>query len=303
MLLSLALLTPAHAAPIKIVSVTAESYYSKNGTAYFADGIKDGKTTPPWFEGRPGNGVGAWIQVDLGEPQDVTKITILAGDWSSGGDWQRANRPNELELKFSDGSVERWSLADEWKAQTFSFDKAKTTSTIRFKVNSLHNGTAFPDTAISEIMVFDDKPGSTVQVKAVTASSEFPSDNDGAYFASQAADGIRDTMWCEGDAETDGVGSWVEFDLGGAHTVSSMKICTGMCASNDIHKKGNAPSALTVSFSDGSSQKVTLKDFFLPQMVKFAAPHTASSVKLTIDGVRKGSEYDDACFSEVTFNR
>ena len=194
-------------------------------------------------------------------------------------------------------------MNDEWRIQTFTPSSPKSTSSVRLKINSLHNGTAFPDTAISEILVFDDQTGSEAEVKAVNASSEFPSDNDGSYFAFQAADGVRDTMWCEGNKDGDGVGEWVEFDLGSATRVSGMKICAGMCASMDIHKKGNAPTSVTIDFGDGSTQQASLKDFPLPQTVKFSAPHTTSKVKIKIDAVRKGSEYDDACISEVSFTR
>ncbi|MBX2804052.1 MAG: discoidin domain-containing protein [Myxococcales bacterium] len=302
-LLSLALMAPAHAAPVKIVGVEAKSYYSRNGTSYHPDNIKDGKSTPPWFEGDPGNGAGSWIEVDLGGEHNVTRINLLAGDWTSGTDWGRANRPQEIEIRWSDGTTELWSLTDEWKIQSFVPSAPKATSKIRFKVNTLYSGSAFPDAAISEIQVFDDQEGSVAEVKGVTASSEFPADNDGAYYPHQAADGVRDTMWCEGNKESDGVGEWVEFDLGRPTALKGMKICAGMCASIAIHKKGNAPTQGTVMFSDGATQQFTLKDFPLPQNVSFDTPHTTDKVKIRIDTVRKGSEYDDACVSEVTFDR
>ena len=97
-LLSLALFAPVHAAPVKIAGVTAKSYYSEGGATYHSDNVKDGKSTPPWFEGDPGNGVGSWIEVDLGGEHRVTKLQVLAGDWTSGGAWQRANRPAEVEV-------------------------------------------------------------------------------------------------------------------------------------------------------------------------------------------------------------
>ncbi|HHO49415.1 MAG TPA: hypothetical protein ENK18_00755 [Deltaproteobacteria bacterium] len=302
-LLSLALLHPVYAAPVKIAGVQAKSYYSENGATYHPDNVKDGKSTPPWFEGDSGNGVGSWIELDLGGEHRITRLQILAGDWTSGGDWSRANRPGEIELRWSDGSTDLWALDDVWRMQTFTPSSPKTTSTIRLKINSLHSGSAFPDTAISEILVFDDQPGSTIEVKSVSASSEYPSDNDGAYYPAQAADGVRDTMWCEGDRSSDGVGEWVEFDLGSSTQVSGMKICAGMCASMAIHKKGNAPTQATVMFADGASEQISLKDFPLPQKVQFSTPHTTDKVKVRIDAVRKGTEYDDACISEVTLER
>lgn len=302
-LLSLALLSPAHAAPVKIVGVEAKSSYNERGTAYRPDSVKDGKSTPPWFEGDSGNGVGSWIEVDLGSTHKVTKLQVFAGDWTSLGDWGRANRPNEVEIRWSDGTTDIWSMTDEMTVQTFTPEAPKSTAKIRLKFNSLHSGSAFPDTAISEILVFDDQVGTEMLAAAATASSEYPSDGEAAYVPLQASDGVRDTMWCEGVADGDGVGEWVEFDLGSSVPVKGLKICSGMCASLGIHKKGNAPTKYTAMFSDGSSETFTVKDFPLPQPVTFNSPHTTRTVKLRIDEIRAGSEYNDACVSDVLFRR
>lgn len=300
-LLALALCAPSHAAPVKIASVEAKSSYSDGGANFPADNVKDGKSASPWFEGDPGNGVGAWIEVNLGGDHKVTKVQMLAGDWTSGGNWGRANRPQEVEIKWSDGSTEMWKLTDEWKIQTFTPKAPKSTSTIRFKVNSLYSGSAFPDTAISEILVFDDAADSNATIKTIAASTEFPSDNDGAYYAYQAADGVRDTYWCEGNKTSDGAGEWLEFVFDAPTKISAMSICNGMCSSSDVLKKGNAATKATLMFSDGSSQQVDLKALMpLPQKVTIT-PVTTASVKIRLDEIRKGAEFDDACISEVSF--
>src|SRR5262245_48616610 len=148
---------PAGAAQVQIASVTAKSSYSQGGTTYSANNVKD-KKSKPWFEGDPGNGVGSWVEVDLGGTKNVTKIGMFAGDWTNGDNWKKANRPKEVEIKWSDGTTAIWSLEDAWKMQVFTPPQPKSTSSIRFKVNTLYNGTAFPDTAISEILVWDDSP-------------------------------------------------------------------------------------------------------------------------------------------------
>ncbi len=294
-------ITDVHAAPIEIASATAKSSYDAGGSSYPASNLTDGKSKP-WFEGDSGSGVGAWVQLDLGGEKNVTKIEMMAGDWTSGGQWQRANRPKELEITWSDGSQDMWTLDDEWTMQSFVPSGGKRASTIKFKLNSIHNGTAFPDTAISEIRVFDDSPGTIAPVKMAAASTEFPSDNDGSYFAHQVFDGVRDTYWCEGAKDNDGVGEWVELTFANATSIQGMSICSGMCASMDVHKKGNSPTKATLMFSDGSSEQIDLKAFPLPQKVKFS-PRTVTSVKVKVDAVRKGSDYDDACISEVSFLR
>ncbi len=300
-LLSIALLPNVQAAQVKIVGVESKSYYNENGVAYHHDNVKDGKSTPPWFEGDSGNGVGSWIEVDLGDEHQVTEVRMLAGDWTSGDHWTKANRPAEVEVRWSDGSTDIWTLADEWQWQSFKPKSPKATSKIRLKFNSLHSGSAFPDTAISELQVFDDSTGKEVVPASATASTTYPSDNSGAYEPIYAYDGVKDTMWCEGNKEGDGVGEWIEFDLGSAVTLLQLKVCAGMCAGLDIFKKGNATTKLTVDFGNGHTQQFPLKDFPLPQPLRPSSPQKTSKVKLRIDEVRAGSEYNDACISEVSF--
>jgi len=302
MVLLLALGTSASSAPVKITNAEAKSSYSKEGVTYLPGSVHD-RSTQPWFEGEPGSGVGSWVRVDLGSEHAVTEVRMMAGDWTSQTYWARANRPKTVELKFSDGSTELMELTDEWRVQSHKLAAPKSTSSIRFKINAVHSGTAFPDAAISEIQVFDDQPGKVVGVKSATASSEFPADHEGRYDPSQAVDGLKDTMWCEGDKESEGIGEWVEFELAETATISSMKVCPGMCASLSIHKTGNMPSRIALEFGDGATQTVDLKDLPLDQPVRFAAPHRTDKVKMKIEAVRKGTKYDDTCLSEISFVR
>src|SRR5262245_11563413 len=282
-----ALTDVSYGGTVPITATTAQSYYWQAGTSSPSDKVKDGKSLP-WFEGDPGNGVGSWIEIDFGGDKKITRLDLFAGDWQSGDNWQRANRPKELELKWSDGTTDIWTLTDAWKMQTYVPKAPKTTSSVRFKVNSLYSGTTFPDTAISEIIAYDDQPGATATVKDVKASSEFPSDADGSYFAIQAADGVVDTFWCEGNKTSDGVGEWIDLMFDAPTPVKAVQVCTGMCTLDAI-MKGNAPTKITLQFPDGSTQSVDLsiglarKDYPL-------RPVTAASVKVRIDAVRKGTE-------------
>lgn len=290
----------ADAAPVTIAGVNAKSSYSVGGTTFSATNVKD-KKSKPWYEGDPGNGIGSWIEVDLGGTKNVTKIGLFAGDWTSKDSWTRGNRPKEVEVKWTDGTTESWTLEDAWKMAVFTPKTPKSTATIRIKVNQVFNGTTFPDTAISEILVWDDAPDANPVINKVVSSTEFPSDADGTYFAHQAADGISDTFWCEGNKASDGVGETLELVFEKATPVSSVNICAGMCAFG-TQQKGNIPTRVTLSFSDGSTQSVDLKVSPLAQTIPLT-PRTTSSVKLKIDTVKKGTEFDDACISEVSFTK
>jgi hypothetical protein len=303
MLFSLALATlsstPALAAPVKITSASSSSNYDSGGVSYPATKVKD-KQRKPWYEGDRGNGLGSWVMVEFEGDKAVTRVVMLPGDWTSADSWSKANRPKEVELKFADESTETWTLDDEMVPQTFKLPKTTTTNSIRFRVTQIYSGTAFPDTAISEIRVFDDQPGEHA-AKELKASTEFPTDADSSYVAVMANDGVRDTSWCEGNKTNDGTGEWLEVHFQGAKKVSKMNICTGVCQMlGTLHKDTNAPSNVTVSFSDGSSQKVTLADKAMPQSIPLT-PRTVEWARVTINGVRKGKQFDDACISELAF--
>ena len=137
----------------------------------------------------------------------------------------------------------------------------------------------------------------------MAASSELASDADGSYAAAQAADGVRDTYWCEGGKTGDGAGEALTFTFDAATRITGLSLCNGMCGSVDMLKKGSAPARVTLAFSDGSSQAVDLKAVMpLPQTVTIT-PVTTSSVKMTIDAVRAGTEFQDPCVSEVQFKK
>lgn len=300
-LLTLAL--AAEAAPVKIAAVTAKSSYNANGVSYPADAVKDGKAMTPWFEGDPGSGVGSWIEVDLGGAHNVTKIAVLPGDWSGAG-WSKANRPKELTIVWSDESTAAWTLTDSYQMQVFTPPKAVSTSKIRLKVAQIYNGSAFPDTAISEILVWDDAPDTAfATVATVAASSELASDADGSYAAGQAADTVRDTYWCEGGKTGDGAGESLTFTFDAPTRITGLSMCNGMCGSVDMLKKGNAPSRITLQFSDGSTQSLDVKAVMPLAQTLPLTPVTTSSVKLTIDAVRAGTEFPDTCVSEVQFKK
>jgi len=291
---------PADAGRVRITEVSVSSEYTKS-EQYPARNVKDSKSSTAWVEGDTGSGVGSWIEVKFDGEHQVTMVKMWAGDWSSRKGWERANRPSELEVKWADGETETWKLADEWAPQVFLPAKPKTTDTIRFRVKGIHSGTAFPDTAIAELQVFENGNSDGIApISGASASSVFESDSDGTYDATNMLDGIRDTYWCENDKDGDGTGEWVEITLAGSQKISTMFVLNGMGVTTEIHKKGNVAKTAKLEFSDGSTQDVSLKPFFFPQKVVLK-PVQTGSVKITFTGVQRGSDYNDLCISEVHF--
>ncbi|RME22349.1 MAG: hypothetical protein D6798_16035 [Deltaproteobacteria bacterium] len=291
----------AMARPVQIAGATASSTYPpQEGTSYEARNLYDRKVATAWFEGDDGSGLGAWVELDLGGPHTLTGLRIWNGYWLTWDMWQRNNRVKNLEVETADGQEFSFELTDEMKPEDIRFPKAVTTDRLKLRIKGIHKGNTFNDTAISEIQVLDDQPPEFVVPTGFQASSTYPEDGDGDYEAENLADGILDSMWCEGDKEGDGTGQWVQEDFGAPTRVSKLVIYNGNAFSFSSFMKANSATAATLTFSDGSTESIAIKPSMMKQTISFT-PHTTSSVRITFDTVRRGKEFNDLCISEAVF--
>jgi hypothetical protein len=295
------LLLPAQAARVAPAEVEASSYYPpEGGFQYFAKQATDGKLSTAWVEGDDGSGLGSWIKVKLDGERTLTGLKVWGGLWYSYDFWTRANRPKTIEVKFSDGSTETLDLEDKMEAQVLTFSKPRTTSDVRIKVKAIYNGNTWFDTAISEIQLLDSTSPGHKAAASYAYSSKLADDGDGNYEPANLTDGVSDSMWCEGNAEGDGTGEWVEVRFDGAQEVSELHLINGVGGDFGAWMKSNRATKATLTFSDGSSRTVDLKNSISPQTISFPAT-TTRSVKVTVDEVYKGKEFNDLCFSELYF--
>ena len=122
-----------------------------------------------------------------------------------------------------------------------------------------------------------------------------------SYKAVNVQDGLADSAWCEGDAG-DGIGQWLEADFGGTQKVSKLTWINGNAASFPLFMKGNRATDVTLTFSDGSTEKLSaVKSSIRATEVTFPA-HSTSSVRITFDAIAKGKEFNDLCVSEAYFH-
>ncbi len=296
-----ALISAALAAPLKPALIEASTaFVDDSGVSYEATNAADSKVGSVWVEGdTAGSGLGSWIKYTFDSPKEIRSIQLWNGNWYSYDFWVRHNRVRELEIEFSDGSKQTFTLLDEKVPETITLPTAVTSDTIRFKIKSIYRGSTFNDTVFSEIIVYDSTSDGNVGIGAWSDSSHVAEDADGSYEPARMGDGIMDTMWCEGDSG-DGTGQWIQADLNGSYTVSSMKLINGIGSGLALWMKGNRASSATLAFSNGSTQDVALKGSFLPQTVEFS-PVNTSSVHITFTGITTGKEYNDLCISELSF--
>jgi hypothetical protein len=296
--------SPVQAKQIKLAGVTASSYYpDTEGVTYNAGNIKDGKVSTVWVEGEEGSGLGSWLEIDLGGPHTVTHIKLWNGNWYSWDFWNRHNRAKEIEISFTDESIEpvKFTLKDEKLPELLRFDKPISTSTLKIKIKGIYGGTTFNDTCVSEVQVFDDAPEVFHTVASTSDSGHLPEDADGTYDVSNTWDQLNDTMWCENQKTGDGTGSWVEYNFGKTVRVGALKFLNGNAYDTTFWRKSNRATTITLTFSDGSRETMEVKDFVMLQTLRFASRDT-STVRITFDTVKAGTEYNDLCVSEARFS-
>lgn len=137
--------------------------------------------------------------------------------------------------------------------------------------------------------------GSPIAVKSVSASSHYT--ESGNYEPERVADGKQGTAWVEGDAGA-GLGAWVELDLGGEHTVDSLRIWAGDWYNDTSWNRANRPKELEVKLSDGTTEIHTLKDAREVQEIPLGGKKT-STVRLRLKSTYSGSTWPDTGISEV----
>ena len=291
----------AAAAVVKPSGVSADSELpAADGVSYSARNVSDRKVSTVWVEGDTGgSGLGSAITMDLSPGTTISELHIWNGNWYSWDFWNRHNRAKEIEVEFSDGTKQKFTLQDEQVVEQLRLTKPVTTDFVKVKIKSIHRGSTFNDTVISEIMLFDGKGSGAVTPALWRDSSHLEADADGSYEAASASDYIEDTMWCEGDAG-DGTGQWIEADFGGTRTIRHLEMVNGNGYGLKFWMKSNAATEMTATFADGTSKTLPIKKTMIKQQIDLGGV-TTSSIRLTFTQVAAGKEFNDLCMSEIRF--
>lgn len=294
--------TDALAKRVEVTNVTASSEYPADDTgSYDAKKVADNKVATAWVEGEDRNGLGAWVKLELGGEKEVAKLTFFAGMWYSVKYWDYSSRPTQVELEFSDGSTELVTIPDEMKAYEHTLKKPVKTSSVKVTLRNVQSGSTFSDTGISDIVIEDTSPSAMAKIVKVEASSTAPSDADGSYDPRALYDGMKDTMWCEGNKSSDGSGETLTYTFASKRTIDTLHLNNGIGTSLPFFMKGNRAQNVTLTFGDGSTHKQKVANTMLPKTYSFP-PVTTDTVTITFDDAVKGKEFDDLCISEAYFS-
>lgn len=135
-----------------------------------------------------------------------------------------------------------------------------------------------------------------------SASSHLPSDRYGQYFAHATVDESLDTAWAEG-VPGPGIGEWIEIGFPGEFELYAIELANGYQRSEDLFVKNNRIKRATLIFSNGEQMTVDLADERGRQHVDLIETRGATvetdMIKIVIDDVYPGTEYDDTCLAEI----
>lgn len=105
-----------------------------------------------------------------------------------------------------------------------------------------------------------------------------------------------ETAWAEGRRD-DGIGEWIQMLLPIPQTLQQITVINGCQRPGEKYVLNNRVKEALLTFSDGSTQEVLLKDTHEPQKLSIRSIRT-NSVKLTIRSVYKGKVGSLTCISE-----
>lgn len=112
-------------------------------------------------------------------------------------------------------------------------------------------------------------------------------------------DGNLSTGWVE-NASGQGIGESVTLSFNNVYRVSGFTINAGYQKSSSLYYKNSRPASLLVTFSDGSSVKLDLDDYYGQQTFTFTSPVETTSVTFAIESVYAGNTYQDTVISEIS---
>jgi hypothetical protein len=251
---------------------------------------------------RPSDGEGNLDQDRYYSWTGTELVKLLDVDSDSGGDGPhtstsstlvvckaQSNGVQELDVRIEKVVTDSPTTPDgEWKSTT--------SNEVRHYV---WNGKAFDVELVDKPCAR--KPSPPVWFKSASASSTLVEKGlPAAYYApGNAADGLSETAWAE-KAKGPGLGEWLELQLVRPLIISRVTLLGGCGTTEKLWRANERLKAVTLVFSDGEPEKVSLKDKSIgdPEQVRLKRTAPTSSLRIVVDEVYK-AKFEDACISEV----
>ncbi len=202
----------------------------------------------------------------------------------------------EHKFYFDSGDMVRWSYKEDGKNTWINLDSEPTEEYFDWAEAVLSESSQ-----LKNLPIVKADPITMGNISNVSASSTLDEPAAGiTHYVSRLVDGDLGTAWVEG-VYGNGKGETITFTLNKECLISGINIWAGYHRTSSIYYKNSRPSDITVSFSDGTSQYIELRDTISVQTFYFDSPVQASSIKITLGAAYGGTIYEDNCITEVSF--
>ena len=153
-------------------------------------------------------------------------------------------------------------------------------------------------TAVLSIGAPAAEPRNMAPFAFASASSAAVPDAGGTYDAWSAVNGQLASPWCEG-REGPGVGEWLQLDFSAPVVISELRLSNGYDQDGFLYESNDQVATAVFRFDDGLSLS---KEFAVVrglQSVLLDPPVTTQSLRLIIEELYPGWEFEDACIGEL----
>lgn len=142
----------------------------------------------------------------------------------------------------------------------------------------------------------------TVATASSVLAPQVAEDSIRTYAPENVLDGDLSTCWAEG-AEGLGYGESLTLVAAEPQTVSTIRVFGGLQSDAAHFRSNGRPTELLAEFDDGSVYRVWVSDEleYGGAPVFLCSGKKTASVKLTLQAITAGEQYQDTCISEISF--
>lgn len=278
-----------------------------------ATNIVDGFRDSVWVGKKKRRSVGDWIRLEFSRRMPVLGVAILTRPSSANlnpvvrSTWQGKQPPRMMPAQFIQVKTSTryntvTSLPSTGGIRFVRFPQAVNTQYLKLTILERFTD---PKTGQRKNLTLSKKENTRgliaevipVVAKAHYTASSFSKQGGDIRAPRHAGDRKKITAWAEGRSD-DGVGEWLQMVLPVPQTLQKITVVNGCRRLGEKYILNNRVKSAKLTFSNGSTQDIKLKDVHKPQVIKIR-PVRTRSVQLTIQSVYRGKLGHTTCITEL----
>ena len=134
----------------------------------------------------------------------------------------------------------------------------------------------------------------------VSASSELIGKKEGQYSPANAFDNNPNTAWVEG-SDGNGIGEWIEITFQKKQLIKEMEILNGYQKSKKTYSENNRMHSFSL-YVDGRKTLIHNYQHEIGKYGKFRLNQFAQKIRIQVDDIKKGTQYNDLSISDIKFH-